>query len=523
MQTNLEYPSLPRRFAIYTRRSVEETSDTELGSIEAQREVCAAYGRCQAHAGWTISRERYDDNGYSGGDTERPGLQRLLDDVRRHRVDGILVYKIDRLTRSLFDFVKLNEELGVPLISVTQAFDTGSSMGRLVLNILLTFAQFEREMLTDRIKDKLECMRDKGLYPPAVPPLGYDKVDGRLVVNETEAATIKSVFESFLSAPTMNRLYKDFDAVGLRTKVHVFPSGRVFGGVRFTSASFYKMLRNPLYCGLREVGDKLVTSAFPAIISQDLWRAVQSKHAERAAGRLRPDPTRYLLRDLIFDDNDRPMKADTNNSSSKATRYYQTDARHLKRGRSKKRCRVRAVEVEEFVLHMAKHAKELRDLPQLPADDHRAHQREWLVRHVRKITVSESEIRLALAGAKAETVVSATVALQQPSNRVDTGEPPKGVPNIKLVNLLKRAERARRAIADNPAGDLRPLANTLKSRPTTLHRLARLAYLAPDIQSAIFAGSQPPNLTAEMLYRTVIPTDWALQRRVLGFHERQIG
>jgi site-specific DNA recombinase len=199
----------PIRCAIYTRKSNEAGLEREVNSLDAQREICSAYIKCNEHKGWRELPTCYDDGGYSGGTLERPALHRLFADVEAGEIDAIVFYKIDRLTRSLADFVRLMERMkrfSTSFVSVTQSLDTSESMGRMVLNVLITFAQFEREMLSDRIKDKLAMMRRKGLFVNGQPPIGYDKIDGRLVVNETEAEIVRGIFRRVADYPTVFQL-----------------------------------------------------------------------------------------------------------------------------------------------------------------------------------------------------------------------------------------------------------------------------------------------------------------------------
>src|SRR6201996_954307 len=209
------------RCAIYTRVSTEYGLDQEFNSLDAQYDAASAYIKSQAHAGWTLIRSRYDDGGYSGGSTDRPDLQRLLDDIRARKLDVIVVYKVDRLTRSLADFAKLVELFdahGVSFVSVTQQFNTTTSMGRLTLNVLLSFAQFEREVTSERIRDKIAASKAKGLRMGGRPPLGYDVADLRLVVNDAEAPTVRQIFSRYLELGSVRELAAELKRDGVRSK-----------------------------------------------------------------------------------------------------------------------------------------------------------------------------------------------------------------------------------------------------------------------------------------------------------------
>src|SRR5512141_5265 len=224
------------RCAIYTRVSTESGLDQDFNSLDAQYEAARAYIRSQAHARWTLVRARYDDGGFSGGSTARPALQRLLEDVKARRVQVIVVYKVDRLTRSLADFAKLVELFdahGVSFVSVTQQFNTTTSMGRLTLNVLLSFAQFEREVTAERIRDKVAASKRKGLWVGGMVPLGYRLKDGRLYIVEKEAEQVRTIFRRYLELGSVNRLVVDLRRRNFRSKVRKLSTGRTSGGVPF--------------------------------------------------------------------------------------------------------------------------------------------------------------------------------------------------------------------------------------------------------------------------------------------------
>jgi DNA invertase Pin-like site-specific DNA recombinase len=227
----------PVRCAIYTRVSTDQGLAQDFNSLNAQYEASQAYIRSQAHAGWTLLRGKYDDGGFSGGDTDRPALQRLLEDVRAEKVDVIVIYKVDRLTRSLADFAKLVElfdQHGVSFVSVTQQFNTTTSMGRLTLNVLLSFAQFEREVTSERIRDKIAASKRKGLWVGGMAPLGYDTRDRKISVNEAEADRVRTIFRSYLKLGSINLLMGDLRKRGIVTKVRTLKTGKPVGGIPFT-------------------------------------------------------------------------------------------------------------------------------------------------------------------------------------------------------------------------------------------------------------------------------------------------
>src|SRR6478609_8018599 len=244
--------SKPIRCAIYTRVSTDAGLDQEFNSLDAQYDASQAYIRSQAHAGWSLLRTRYDDGGFSGGSTDRPALQRLLDDVRAGKVQIIVVYKVDRLTRSLADFAKLVELFdihGVSFVSVTQQFNTTTSMGRLTLNVLLSFAQFEREVTSERIRDKIGASKRKGLWLGGVVPLGYQANDRKITVVADEAKTVRRIFRRYLDLGSLNLLLADLRRTGIKTKLRPLSNGRTIGGIPFTRGSLAAFLRNRFYIG----------------------------------------------------------------------------------------------------------------------------------------------------------------------------------------------------------------------------------------------------------------------------------
>src|SRR5450631_3693413 len=271
------------RCAIYTRVSTEHGLNQEFNSLDAQYDAASAYIKSQAHAGWTLIRSRYDDGGYSGGSTDRPDLQRLLDDIRARKLDVIVVYKVDRLTRSLADFAKLVELFdahGVSFVSVTQQFNTTTSMGRLTLNVLLSFAQFEREVTSERIRDKIAASKRKGMWMGGLPPLGYDVADRRLVINPAEADTVRHIFSRYAVLKSVRALKDELAEKGIVSKVRVNRSGDATGGGCIARGALYLMLQNRLYRGEIVHKDQFYPGQHDAIVDEALWDEVQAALAE---------------------------------------------------------------------------------------------------------------------------------------------------------------------------------------------------------------------------------------------------
>ena len=281
VEENLALVPQTVRCAVYTRKSTDENLDSDFNSLDAQREAAESYIRSQRHQGWVVLPERYDDGAYSGGNLERPALQRLLADVHAGRVDAIVVYKIDRLSRSLLDFARLMEDLEqnqVTLVSVTQQFSTSTSMGVLLRNILLSFAQFEREVTAERIRDKIAAEKRRGKYLGGVPPLGYDvdRERKRLVVIEEEAALVRLIFQRYLELRSFVSLIGELNTGGHLTKAWTTKKGNVRPGRAWNKAHVYRLLTNPTYIGLIKHKDRTYPGLHEAVVEQSVWDEVQA-------------------------------------------------------------------------------------------------------------------------------------------------------------------------------------------------------------------------------------------------------
>ena len=358
------------RCATYTRVSTDQGLEQDFNSLEAQYDACQAYIRSQAHAGWTLLRAKYDDGGFSGGNTDRPALQRLLQDVRASTIDVIVVYKVDRLTRSLADFAKLVElfdQHNVSFVSVTQQFNTTTSMGRLTLNVLLSFAQFERELTSERIRDKISASKRKGLWVGGMAPLGYDTKGRKITVNEAEAERVRSIFRSYLKFGSLNRLMAELRKQGIVTKVRTLRTGEAVGGIPFTRGSLAHLLRNRFYTGEVWFKGEVLQGEQPAILDRDLFDAVQAKLNEQINSHkaIRTNSA-ALLAGRIFDDRGNRMSPSHARKGGIKYRYYLSSALlHGTAERAGSVRRVSAAEVEALVIRSVReHLKTLE-----PIDD----------------------------------------------------------------------------------------------------------------------------------------------------------
>ncbi|MCA3559892.1 MAG: recombinase family protein [Aestuariivirga sp.] len=305
------------RCAIYTRKSSEEGLDMEFNSLEAQREACEAYVASQKAEGWVAIRDRYDDGGFSGGTLERPALKRLIADIEAGLIDVIVVYKIDRLSRSLMDFAKLVEVFdrnNVTFVSVTQSFNTTTSMGRLTLNILLSFAQFEREVIGERIRDKFAASRKRGMWMGGFVPMGYDVKDRKLVVNEAEAVTVRMIFERFAALGSASTLARALQAEDVRNK----------RGKRIDKGFIYKLINSRVYLGEAVHKGTSYPGEHDAIITQELWDRVHAilKESPRERRAKNRNSSEALLKGIIFTDTGAAMTPTYTRKGERLYHYY---------------------------------------------------------------------------------------------------------------------------------------------------------------------------------------------------------
>ncbi len=501
------------RCAIYTRKSTEHGLELEFNSLDAQREACAAYIKSQIHDGWTALPTRYDDPAYSGGNLERPALQRLLADIDAGRIDVVVVYKIDRLTRSLADFAKLVEAFdkkAILFVAVTQQFNTTTSMGRLTLNVLLSFAQFERELSSERVRDKIAASRKKGKWTGGGIPLGYDVKNKKLVVNPSEADTVRLIYRRYLDLKCLQRLKAALDEKGIVSKRRTNSSGRNPGGVRLTYGPLAYLLKNRTYLG--EMGHR--GSWFPgehaAIIDPDLFDAVQELLKSNSVTRRRQrSDHQSLLKGLLFDDRGNPMSPSFSSKRGVRYRFYVNSA--LLKGRTDEIGTVRriaATEIESGVISA------LRE--RLPGASDQSDQ-EVVSAHIERITLSRENILILLktGGADANRIELRRLQARNATRaRVESDDCQTKAPNASLLHALARAHCWRKTLCDGPYQSIEELAAIVKWNPKVIRKMLRLAFLAPAITEAILDGTQRSSLTVAEL-QAISTCSWQEQLGLL--------
>lgn len=381
------------RCAIYTRKSTEYGLEQEFNSLDAQRESAAAYIKSQAHEGWTLVPGRYDDGGLSGGSLERPALQALLAAVRERKIDVIVVYKVDRLTRSLADFAKLIELFdahGVSFVSVTQQFNTTNSMGRLTLNVLLSFAQFEREVTAERIRDKIAATKQKGIWIGGPVPLGYAVRDKKLVIVEEEAEQVRSIYRRYLELGSLYLLQKDLQARGIVSKRRTLSTGRVVGGTPYYVAGLSWLLKNRMYLGELNHKGKSYPAEHRPILDRDLFNSVQAQLAGHAVEfKRKRTASGSVLIGKIFDDAGNRMSPVNTQKGPARYRYYVSVP--LRRGKTQPTgsvSRVPAHEIEAAVVQALR--ENIHQAPNEPETDDLA----LIIQNLQRVTISNTVLEL---------------------------------------------------------------------------------------------------------------------------------
>ena len=557
-----QHNSSARRCAIYTRKSSEEGLEQDFNSLHAQRDACESFIKSQAGEGWRLVKTAYDDGGLSGGTMERPGLQRLLSDIREKLIDVVVVYKVDRLTRSLADFAKMVEVFdghGVSFVAVTQQFNTTTSMGRLTLNVLLSFAQFEREVTGERIRDKIAASKKKGIWMGGTVPLGYDWCERRLVVNEAEAETVRHIFERYLKLRSVRLLKEELTRDGIVSKVRVSRKGIESGGQPFGRGALYELLANPIYLG--EIRHRKVRhpGQHPAIVDRAVWEQVQERLRTQAAHHRTIDrgAVSSPLAGKLFDENGEPLYACGANKRTRRYRYYVS--RKVIRGSSqktKKGWRLPALEIERAVASASRQM--LGDRPAIAAilQDagvpigelqsaldaaetkskqlaHDAEVADNLRELIDRVQLERGGIRVSLnlkrliaepidTGDPASLTMTRFIPIEMKRRGVEIrlvieGEAARAPrPDPALLKAIARGHRWFHELASGRTASIREIAKREGVYDSYVKRLIPLALLAPEIVQSICDGSQPATLTAEALKHTApLPLEWTKQRQIL--------
>jgi DNA invertase Pin-like site-specific DNA recombinase len=524
-----------RRCAIYTRKSTEEGLDQAFNSLDAQREACEAYIKSQAHEGWKLVKGAYDDGGFSGGNMERPGLLRLMAEVKQGLIDIVVVYKVDRLTRSLADFAKIVEVLdshGASFVSVTQQFNTTTSMGRLTLNVLLSFAQFEREVTGERIRDKIAASKRKGMWMGGTPPLGYDIKDRQLTVNEADADTVRLIYRRYLELACVRALALNLRGNGIVSKVTISKRGRQHGGQPFGRGALYHLLRNRLYRGEIVHKEQAYPGQHPAIVPAELWDEVQQTLAANRSQHLRArvEKSTHLLSGRLKDDAGNPMiPTYSRKANGQQYRYYVSqgllDPAKGPVG-SVSRVPAEAVErlVEEEVIRRLSPTEQKRWKSNALAD--RAERLRMLVA---KVVVREREIEIGLSeevdpahadavtesGSEGdERVIKLAVAVKVTAGgksvvTLDGHSPEESRLDRALLRAVARANHWRELLEAGTARSAYDLARLEGCRVSYVQRHLPLGFLAPDIVEAILAGRQPRSWMLADLVADQASMSWA--------------
>ena len=539
------------RCAVYTRKSSEEGLEQSFNSIEAQQEACRDFIRSQKHEGWTALAKRYDDGGFSGGSMERPALKELLSDIQAGQVDTVVVYKVDRLTRSLADFAKMIEIFDshkISFVSVTQQFNTTTSMGRLTLNVLLSFAQFEREITGERIRDKIAASKKKGMWMGGTVPLGYDCIDHRLVTNKADADTVRSIFRYYLRLGSVNKLKDFLDSKQIRAKVRTSVSGRTHGGGAFARGALYHLLRNRVYIG--EIVHKEVSyqGEHQPVVSPKLWNqaAAHLKENNRAQRVGKSCSTPSLLSGKLFDTSGVRFTPTHAVKNGKRYRYYTSQTVVRQKGVRPAIARFPAHQLEQFIIsqvHLllktpekftAATKKNPGDFSLADRADEMA--KKWLnletsVQHefassiLRRVIVGQttvwteidkSRFLAALSGQDGgdatvtSTGRSALIKLSGKLQILRRGSELLVIaPHHKstsewnrvpsLVNLVARTRDWYERIVSGEIQSIDQFAKQSGTSPRYIQRILRCATLSPKIVEALLAGKHRPNVSVKQL------------------------
>lgn len=497
------------RCAIYTRKSTEHGLELEFNSLDAQREACESYIKSQASEGWKVIPEQYDDPAYSGGNMHRPALQKLLKDIDAGLVDVVVVYKIDRLTRALADFAKIVETFdakSVSFVAVTQQFNTTTSMGRLTLNVLLSFAQFERELSSERVRDKIAASRKKGKWTGGSVPLGYDSIDKKLVINDVEAKTVRAIFSRYLALKSFQALITELDQKGITTKIRRLGTKAV-GGIPFTYGPLAYLLKNRTYLG--ETGHKgsWFDGEHEPIIERPIFDQVQDLLKTNSVTRINQRSNgEALLSGILFDDRGNRMSPGYTVKNGVRYPYYVSAA--LLKGRKANAgsvARVTAAEIEgpvtSALLQISEDQEDGEQPPQIIVE-----------RHLDRVVISPTKLTLMLKSGHPPIEIQWPARKTRNFYRIDdTSAEQSTAPNPALVQAVVRAHTWIKLLRDETYDSIEALAIATNVHPKIVRSGIRLALLAPDITAAILTGDQPKRTILRDLNK-IISLSWDEQR-----------
>ncbi len=563
-----------KRCAIYTRKSTNHLLDRDVNSLTTQREICGAYVTSQQYRGWVALPRRYDDGGHSGSGLERPALADLMHDIEAGQVDAVVIYKIDRLTRSLLDFVRLIEMFdrrGISLVSVSQAFDTSDSMGRMILNVLLTFSQFERELIAERVRDSIRTRKRHGKVHGGLPPFGYVATDDGLRIDDAEADIVRFIFDEFLRTKRYTAVMTAVREAGHCSSVKYSKRGVPRGGKPLNPSTVYQIIRSPIYVGEIQGHDRTYQGRHEPLISREIWEAAQAISADRMKRTPHAKQTNHFLAGLLWDDLGRHMLLDIDwhrgkpyfTYASSNAMWSQVEYRRAYRSRADHLETLVVAAVSDFLCDrkrlrsalksLGTYGDELEDLAQrgkaaascldaTPPEQ----MRDLFAALLLRIEIGEEHVSLdfrsielrrfllwdgatAFRGRPSDWPCSdARYALKVPVCAISAERWPvvhiepcdachRNKPDTALLKLLGRARQAQRLVEENREKPVSSLATELRCKPGHFSRLIRLNYLAPDIVTAILDGTQPANLTREILLKANLPMDWSLQRKLFEF------
>jgi site-specific DNA recombinase len=513
----------PKRCAIYTRKSSEEGLDQNFNSLHAQRQACEAFVRSQSGEGWRLVKTAYDDGGFSGATTERPALKSLLAHVKEKRIDVVVVYKVDRLTRSLADFAKLVElfdQNSVSFVSVTQQFNTTTSMGRLTLNVLLSFAQFEREVTSERIRDKIAASKRKGLWVGGNLPLGYALKDHKPAIVQKEAELVRSIYRIYLKLGSIDRLSAELRRRRVRTKRRTYKSGRTIGGKPFMRGPLSYLLRNRFYVGEVLYKGEVLPGPQPALISRDLFAAVQYKLVEQLNNHIQKRAkSEALLLGKIFDDRGTLMGPSHTRKNGRKYRYYMSSC--LAQGRKELAGsihRIPAAEVENTVAAALR--KRMTGGPDQRDDELIRTLVERVDVHTDKLTVSTKRHTASKIPSKIHIAWKKTPSKRRreillPSTASESPlQPIRSDARERLIKAISRGRVWLNELVSGAVTDTTEISVRERCSVRSVNMTVSLAFLAPSLVKAVLQGTLPRGVGYARLCD--LPAEWPRQYRALG-------